>query len=526
LEGQIEPSRDYCGRDYDMNRANSNDTLDSDILRQLNSAGLSASVVLEHQHNVKSFIGSSGTRFFPINDTCRLDNGGIIKLPTRINEPPSVPCSTGGVIAFVPAAGASSRYLAPFAQLIRALDSGSRMQCLLAKEELVKMGLLDFPIPDSLRRLLKMIDKAEGAEQEFSELSREVLSNLEAPKALFPAVRSGETFLEIKRLEHLAIQGLQGEVFVGPPGRMKDFLQTAARVKSHLPVRCYEQGPGLSTVRFDASGEFARTKDNRLSFVPGGHGTLIRLFKKVAEDFSGARAVFIRNIDNVSGTGKAVMDVTRDFMLGFDVTLDLVQKIRIVMRSGKGLDAAAPLAIELLNFWGLHADKNGDPILTVLARLFHSTPSDKAQFLDFFERPVVLMGQVPNTGSDVGGSCVFTNVGGLSQKLCLELPHASPEDKKIYLEDSSKSTHFNPVFVLAELPSERFMNDVEKNPFWLISKKKWEGRDVFYQESILYELLGSSQYTNVIFTEIPRMLFNPHKTISDANGKSLEDWMD
>ena len=134
------------------------------------------------------------------------------------------------------------------------------------------------------------------------------------------------------------------------------------------------------------------------------------------------------------------------------------------------------------------------------------------------------MGQVPNTSQDVGGTCVFTEIDGVQQKLCLEVPHASETDRKIFLENPHKATHFNPVFVAAEIPDENILRGWQDHPFWLVAKKSWQGRDTYYQESILYEMLGSSHYTNVIFTEVPRLVFNPHKTLKDAGSKTLRDW--
>jgi hypothetical protein len=142
-----------------------------------------------------------------------------------------------------------------------------------------------------------------------------------------------------------------------------------------------------------------------------------------------------------------------------------------------------------------------------------------------FARPFVMMGQVPNTQRDVGGTCVFADVEGNPQKICLELPHASPEDRRIFLENPIKSTHFNPVFVVSEIVDQTTINSWSEHPFWLIAKKSWRGRDVYYQESILYELLGSSQYCNVIFVEVPRILFNPHKTLNDASNKNSAYWL-
>jgi hypothetical protein len=357
----------------------------------------------------------------------------------------------------------------------------------------------------------------------FTVRAAEVLSDLELPKALYPAVDSGETFLEIKRLEHQTMNCLAGEVFICPPGRKEKFLQVSQRIKSRLPVRCYEQGPALSTVRFDNDGEFVTDGNNRLSLVPGGHGTILRLFREVARDFPQAKSVFIRNIDNVAGTSRSVCDTTERFLSAFKVSFLEIQQIRICLKRDD-LDSANNHAKNICKIWGLDDLGCSSAVDLVLEKMFYTRVENQG-IKSLFDKPFVLMGQVPNTGSDVGGSCVLADVDGIRQKLCLELPHASPDDRARFLSDPKLATHFNPVFVAAEIPSEESYARLKNNPFWLVTKKKFENRDVYYQESILYELLGSSQFVNVLFVDVPRSIFNPHKALTDARSKSIKDWV-
>jgi hypothetical protein len=251
---------------------------------------------------------------------------------------------------------------------------------------------------------------------------------------------------------------------------------------------------------------------------------LIRLFSRVGKDFPGVNGVFIRNIDNVSGTSEVVRLATARFLNAYKSSLLKLKDLRVAVKASNSRIVEGR-AQDLLKFWGLKPSSSTDSLTTLMMHLFHTSPSSSGDIQDLLDRPFVLMGQVPNTGRDVGGSCVFATVDGIKQKICLELPHASTTDKQNFLENPQKATHFNPVFVAAELPQDDIIDRMENNPFWLISKKTWKGKDVYYQESILYELLGSSQFTNVIFVEVPRQVFNPHKTLLDAKNKQFTDWI-
>lgn len=491
--------------------------MDPVLRNSLKQAGLRPELIERHQRNVKSYLDQQSKRFFPIADTCRLDNGGILPLPAHPEADTGV-----GVAAFIPAAGASTRYVAPLEDLARALENEDEQGVQAAFIHLRQANFLSAPLPKSLQRLLREIEAKQATN--FSTLGRDVLRDLSLPKALYPAVPSGETFLEIKRHEHQAIGGLAGEVYITPQGQVESFEAVAKRVNSPVAARFYEQGRDLCTVRFDRNANCVITEDHLPSIVPNGHGALLRLFNRVPRDFPEAQSVFIRNIDNISGTSDVVLNATRRFIDSFKTSLNILKALRFALRS-RDVRAYSHKSIDLMNFWGLPQAVSSDAIRILLESLFHSTPRSIDHAEELINRPFVLMGQVPNTGRDVGGSCVFAHVEGVLQKICLELPHASPDDQDLFLKRPERATHFNPVFVAVEIPNQDRLDELQNNPFWLVSKKTWKGADVYYQESILYELLGSSQFTNVIFTEIPRLLFNPHKTLHDAKDKSFSDWV-
>lgn len=493
-----------------------------DIRQQLTDSGLDPDIIEQHQRNIKRHLLQHSERFFSILDTCRLNNGGLWPLPPERHLQQFGGCANEtDVIAFVPAAGASTRYLAPLFEVMKSLSNKSRVEFIRSVGGLAASGLSRCPLPASLKSLMSEVH--EISDVIFDARAVDVLADLELPKALYPAVDTGETFLEIKRLEHKSIKCLGGEVFVCPPGRRDKFLQVSELVKSSLPVRCYEQGPALSTVRFDSQGDFIVDEDNKLSLVPGGHGTLIRLFRDVARDFPQARSIFIRNIDNVAGTSRIVSDATDRFLSAFKMTFFDIQEIRRCLKNDN-LDLAHRHAENICKIWGLDHSDQGSVVNLVLEKMF-GTRVENNNLAELYERPFVLMGQVPNTGHDVGGSCVIADVDGVRQNLCLELPHASPEDRTKFLNDPQLATHFNPVFVAAEIPSEDSYARLKHNPFWLVTKKSWKNHDVYYQESILYELLGSSQFVNVLFVDVPRSIFNPHKALVDAQSKSITDWI-
>ena len=60
----------------------------------------------------------------------------------------------------------------------------------------------------------------------------------------------------------------------------------------------------------------------------------------------------------------------------------------------------------------------------------------------------------------------------------------------------------------------------------IFAEKRWKGQTVYYHESLLYEILGNSSFANLLFLELPRIFFNPHKTLNDTKGQSLTQWVE
>ncbi|MCX6128443.1 MAG: hypothetical protein NTX25_05180, partial [Proteobacteria bacterium] len=87
-------------------------------LDEIKALGLDAQDIKIHQERITQGLQHRDQLFIPIEDTCRLDNGGII--PARYlqdlkNQKPE------GFVAFIPAAGAASRYFKPLADFRAAL---------------------------------------------------------------------------------------------------------------------------------------------------------------------------------------------------------------------------------------------------------------------------------------------------------------------------------------------------------------------------------------------------------------------
>ena len=165
---------------------------------------------------------------------------------------------------------------------------------------------------------------------------------------------------------------------------------------------------------------------------------------------------------------------------------------------------------------------------TLLSKLFHlqaayadtlinSFGSEEKSLEYLYARPVNSVGQVPNSGKDVGASPVLCEDDkGRQFVIALEPPHASMEDRKNILENPKAATHFNPAFVAAEIITDA---SIYKNPaydLWIKAEKQFKGVDVMYHETVLYELLGNSIMANACFPAIKRALFNPHKSIKDT----------
>jgi hypothetical protein len=497
-------------------------------VRELN---LDAHDIQIHQQRITEGVKNRDDLFIPIDDTCRIENGGILP-PRYLHQ--ITRDKPHGFAAFVPAAGAASRYFKPLMDLRLALEELDENKIEVQHKSLRQQDAINWPLPLHLTQFVNQ----ERCPRVNDQLARNLIAEIDSPKALLPCWKDGPTFLQMKLQEHEKMHGLVGEYYIAPLDQSDLF---AEHLRERAPEGSYprhflEQGEQLSTLRFRPDGMPYRTPEGKLSIVPAGHGMLVKLFQDVKQKSPEAHSLFIRNIDNVNGWAQEVLQETELFLVQHQMVLATLQHIRQSLHRDD-LNTAAQLADDLLKnmvnprpmpaaSWLKELEKPWQPLWKLLVQGFHCPEShaqrmrrnhqDKRALKELYDRPLNTLGQVPNSGKDIGGTPVFAHTKDGEVSICLELPHVSTVDRKRFLEDPTKATHFNPVFVAAEIPENPRAYELANCPFWILAEKTMLGDPVVYHEIVLYEVIGNSLTANVLYPEISRKLFHPHKTLLDG----------
>ncbi|NBQ52560.1 MAG: hypothetical protein EBU49_03130, partial [Proteobacteria bacterium] len=202
-------------------------------------SGLSFAEIKKHDFRIRETLAGKGGGRFRIDTACRPDNGGII-----LGEAPFHEFASGdqlAAVAFVPAAGAASRFLEPLKDFSAALTEGNVER---AAQLAAAAGSPALPLPAKLREFIE----SSGRSLSQGDIAG-LLEILSWPKALFPCNARGVTFLEAKALEHAAYKkagvNFCGEVYVSPIGRSGHFSSElkASKASFHeqLPHEVMEQ---------------------------------------------------------------------------------------------------------------------------------------------------------------------------------------------------------------------------------------------------------------------------------------------
>lgn len=438
---------------------------------------------------------------------------------------------------------------------------------------------------------------------------RILLDNYEAiPKALVPTTIESDDFLFLKLAEQMSLIPCSGNVMICPAEMNAHFEKQIEKHGNRLtremrnifelartpfcpdwlqqkspnggsPGRgewqVLEQGNSLSTLRFGADGTPYELRTGSYSRVSGGHGELVHLFGDILRSFPEAECLHIRNIDNIIGTGperrreiqvpsrlfrmiRDGLEAIRAYLAG--LSSENVNSASRVHREGDARGAAATIARLALATHAPDWDQISRmdlpaTIARSLAPVFHwqnfpyqAPYNAQVEFLDeLISKPLSVFGVVRKETGDIGGGPVFSSLpDGQQIKLCMEMPHASAEDREVYFGARGKVTHFNPVLVFFELQTHKPQTFDPKNAgpanspanqgrpvpigslfddrFWLLAAKEFDGKKVCYHETVLYELIGNSARTNLIFVEVPRTLFNPHKSFIDGLGQDRKSY--
>lgn len=402
----------------------------------------------------------------------------------------------------------------------------------------------------------------------------------DSAKASVETTLEGDTFLDLKIVEQLCLLPCAETVLIVPAGKVGEYQEEVRDRHKRMAVelnnpfvlegtpsapqwmstratrgrwQVFEQGRELSTLRFDMDGSPLLDEKGDYSGVSAGHGELVHVFDKLVDEFSQSDCLHIRNIDNIIG---AKVEQARELMHLSEVFRHLRNSLEALRKhveeaTTKNVTSLnhpdALRACERLEEWARLAPSHrksltASEVSRVLQTLFGASHfGENANWQNVLKRlcmPLSVFGVVKKLQNDVGGGPVMARMpGGEVVKLCMEMPHASESDSKAFFASGGKSTHFNPVLVFVEMRTHNSaffgqnaagkavsFGQLFDERFWLLIKREFQGRPVCYHETVLYELLGNSARTNLVFVEVPRSLFTPHKAIFDSLGKSRKSY--
>lgn len=520
-------------------------TLDESLLK---ANCLDATRIQGHQSRILQAIRQSSNTTIPIVDACTLANGGVVAwekaqtLLQSVTPTPGVPndARRHHTVSCIPAAGAAARYFLELRKFVRGGENDAHPS-------------------------LKSLAHA----PQFKQFCKELLERYEnEPKALIPATVEGDSFLALKIEEQLHLFPCLGNICIVPSGMRGVFETELARQAQalHTPISWHvlEQGTHLSTIRFQLDGTPFVEENGQYSLVSAGHGELLHLFDDILKLYPQTLCLHIRNIDNIIGIHKHQAQELNTLSHAFYYFRTHLEYLRFALMRQVAhkrtllTDPIAHSTLVSLEKWTTtptlsketsttNTALSAEQVHSVLGSLFHWQPLDSqltptqtwSTILRLLQRPLSVMGMVRKEEGDVGGGPVFVQLpNGRKIKLCLEMPRANAHDRQIYFENGGKATHFNPVLAFfemqinttpfAEAPEPHghkvnFAQLFDEN-FWLLARREYKGKPVCYHETILYELIGNAESTNLVFIEAPRTLFRPHKSYFDSHGHMRVDY--
>jgi hypothetical protein len=265
------------------------------------------------------------------------------------------------------------------------------------------------------------------------------------------------------------------------------------------------QAKSTDTIAVDTENRPFRDLQGRLHFRPGGHGALLENLNRLGGDI-----VYIKNIDNlVPDRLKDETALWKRILGGY--LIELQQKVHHLLHR---MEAGS--SDEVLKEAGEYAQHT---LLIDFPDDYSAWAADQRR--DFLyrklNRPIRVCGVVPNEGEPGGAPFwVRDRDGSLSLQIVekAQVDMSSPEQRTIW----SSSSHFNPVDLVCGL------RDFEGKPFDLdrhvdpnavfISRKSKDGKELRALELPgLWN--GSMSDWITVFVEVPRITFNPVKTVFD-----------
>ncbi|MBL4663347.1 MAG: DUF4301 family protein [Flavobacteriaceae bacterium] len=251
------------------------------------------------------------------------------------------------------------------------------------------------------------------------------------------------------------------------------------------------------TIAVTPNNEPYRDAKNKLVFRPSGHGALLMNLNEVDADI-----VFIKNIDNVAAQ---------------EYTVEIAEQKK--MLAGKLLQIQKKM-------FGFLTDLEKDVTLEKVKEIqsfiwneleVRELPGGVEAIKEFLNRPLRVCGVVENTGAPGGGPFWVRDRLGRSS---LQIVEKSQIDMKDPHQASAinEATHFNPVDLvcgLRDYKGNKFDLTKYANPnSGFISSKSVNGNPIKALELPgLWN--GAMANWNTVFIEVPKITFNPVKTVND-----------
>jgi hypothetical protein len=464
-----------------------------------------------------------GSNYLNLNRPCAINDGILSIQKAAMNELIKLYEREAGkfkLLKFVPASGAASRMFAEWFSVREkdGFDSPALNQSFLRNFKkypfyfLIKQNkrASEFIEQKNIKSLLNYILSAKGLN--FGWL----------PKALIPfhlySAGKARTALE----EHLfeAVQYVRGAGdvchlhFTISQEHKKDVAEIIKTVKSKYENLCrikYKislsvQSPSTNMLAVDENNLPLRDAAGNLIFRPGGHGSLLANLQNLDADF-----IFIKNIDNIVPEKLLRKILPYKKMLG-GLALQIQQEIFAILRQLENDEINSKQIDEIKNYCFQKLN-----IIFPRSITRQSLKHQKQIIFSSMNKPLRVCAVVRNEGEPGGAPFWVEDRDGNQTLQIVENGHvdkSSPKQMAVWLA----SHYFNPVDMVCctkNYRGEKFNLDSYVNPdAYLITRKNEKGRSLKALESPgLWN--GGMAYWNTVFVELPIIVFNPVKTVSD-----------
>ena len=278
--------------------------------------------------------------------------------------------------------------------------------------------------------------------------------------------------------------------------------RVSKKTKTEFHISYSFQKRSTDTLAFSNENILLRDAQGDLVFRPSGHGALLENLDDVDAD-----VIFIKNIDNVAA--EEYIDETAYYKKILAGKLIWLQKKIFAY-------------LELLSKDGLE-EQTFKEIRSFLWNELNikDIPTDNETLFGLLDRPLRVCGVVKNTGDPGGGPFWVKGEDGSTTLQIVEM-------SQIDMENSHQSaliaeaTHFNPVDIVCgirDYKGDKYeLSTFADHSSGFIAQKSWNGKKIKALELPgLWN--GAMARWNTVFVEVPRITFNPVKTVNDLLNK-------